>query len=110
MWLIIFYKHIQKCLFINYFMDKCFFCKDNTVVTLSQLKKGKSAMVIQFQLDVNLKLKRRLLEMGFYCGAEVEVEEVSFLSEVILVSLNGYLLSLRKSIADKIEVKEVTGA
>lgn len=75
-------------------------------VLLSQLKKDKSAVVVGFKDDINPKIKRRLLELGFVNGVCVTLSNVSFLNEVLLIELNGYTLSLRKDIAEEIIIKE----
>lgn len=74
-------------------------------VLLGQLKKEKTATIVGFAGDINYKIKRRLLELGFVSGAIITLQNVSFLNEVFLIELNGYMLSLRKDIANKILVE-----
>lgn len=74
-------------------------------VLLGQLKKEKTATIVGFVSDINYKIKRRLLELGFVSGAIITLQNVSFLNEVFLIELNGYMLSLRKDVANKILVE-----
>ena len=50
---------------------------------------------------------RRLLELGFVVNAKVRVEKFSFLKEVVIVEINGYLISLRSDISKHILCKRM---
>lgn len=75
---------------------------------LNELKKGQAGTLLKFASGLDAKLKRRLLELGFFCGTKVTVCQISFLKEVLLLQLNGYLVSLRSDIAKYVLV-EVKG-
>lgn len=49
-------------------------------------------------------LKRRLLELGFIPNRKVKVIKKSLIKETILVEIEGYLLSLRCSVARMVVV------
>jgi len=72
---------------------------------LSELKVGESCAFKEYKQTVPLKLKRRLLELGFVEGVKIHLNQISFLNEVFLVELNGYVLSIRKNIAENMVVK-----
>jgi len=72
--------------------------------TISNLKVGQSAKILGFASGLDLKTKRRILELGFVKDTYVTLEKKSILSKVLLLSLNGYLLCVRKNIAKKILV------
>ena len=71
---------------------------------ISSLKTGQSAKILGFSVGLDLKTKRRLLELGFVKDTFVTLEKKSMLSKVFLLSLNGYLLCVRKHIAKKVFV------
>lgn len=73
-------------------------------VFLNQLKGGQKCTVVGFDGSITLKLKRRLLELGFLPNVEITVEQISFLNEVMLLELNGFLVSLRSDIAKHIKI------
>ncbi len=52
----------------------------------------------------SLKLRRRLLELGFTRGQVVKLDRKSLLSHAFLVELRGYVLSLKREIASLIMV------
>ena len=49
---------------------------------------------------------RRLGDLGIVEGTNITVLKKSFLGKTLLVSLNGYTLSFRDSIAEIIEVEQ----
>jgi ferrous iron transport protein A len=51
--------------------------------------------------------KRRLMDMGMIVGEEVRVEKVAPLGDPIEVTIKNYLLSLRKSEAEGIQVEVI---
>ena len=97
-------------------MSGCFFCckkrakriKKDTCCdnALSALKIGESGKILGYIDGLDYDVKRRLLELGFTLGAVVKVSSISFLGDVLLFELNGYLMSLRKNIASKIVCKK----
>jgi ferrous iron transport protein A len=52
-------------------------------------------------------MRRRLMDMGFLAGSEVEVEKVAPLGDPIEVRIRSYHLSLRRAEAEGVAV-EVT--
>ena len=72
---------------------------------LSSLNIGEGG-VIDKVITSNLKIKRRLLELGFVSGTRVSVLSRSSLGEVILVEIIGYCISIRKSLANYIILKK----
>ena len=70
---------------------------------LTELKKGDMAKIILIN-GVNLKLKRRLLDMGITSGVVVKIKRVAPLGDPISIELRGYELCLRKSDLSNIEV------
>ena len=92
--------------FLNKVKKQCAFskgaCDKKTEFSLSNLKIGESGIILGYMDGLQQKVKRRLLELGFVKCARVRLENVSFLKEVLLVEVNGYLLSVRKNIASKI--------
>ena len=73
------------------------------ITLLSQLKPGESATVSKIIGDGTIV--QRLLEMGFYEGADIAIVRTALLGDPIEVRISGYNLSLRKSEASLIEVK-----
>ena len=74
-------------------------------VFLNQFKKGQKCSIVGFDESITQKLKRRLLELGFLPNVEITVEQISFLNEVMLLELNGFLVSVRADIAKHIKIK-----
>jgi ferrous iron transport protein A len=70
---------------------------------LNRLGVGCRACVVSVSGDANLR--RRLLEMGFCNGAEVEVLRRAPLGDPIEFRLRGYCLSLRDEQAQLVQVK-----
>lgn len=74
---------------------------------LNEIDKKDVVKLIGFSQDISLKIKRRLLELGFVKNTIITLSQKSFLNEVLLVELNGYLLSIRNDIAKNIIVEIV---
>lgn len=86
-----------------------FFRKYNVVNTsekscLAGLDVGDRCEMVGFSKSLDTAIKRRLLELGIVPGKVVVLEQISFLGDVLLIQINGYMLSLRKSIALQINV------
>lgn len=71
-------------------------------LTLASLKQGQSAKIIGFNNKLDTKTKRRILELGFVIGQPITLEKLSMRGKVMLFSLRGYLLCMRKNIASLI--------
>lgn len=54
----------------------------------------------------DIKVIRRFLELGMLSGQVVKVINKSILKKVYLVEIRGYLLSIKTSLLDFIEVEE----
>ena len=74
-------------------------------IRLSELTAGRSAQVTSVTGD--RELRRRLLEMGFCNGAQVELVRRAPLGDPIEFRLRGYLLSLRNEQALHVHVKPI---
>lgn len=72
--------------------------------SLSELEPGEKGMIIQLQ--GNMRMRRRMVEMGFTRGVFVEVERIAPLGDPIQVKVRGYHLSLRRDEAAKIRVEK----
>lgn len=78
--------------------------KSGEKVSLSQLKKGQKAKVIQLNTAAK-DLRRRLLDMGITEGVLVKVKKIAPLGDPVDIELRGYELCLRKKDLDLIEVE-----
>lgn len=92
-------------------MNEIFFMQaknaNQTPLYLYQLNKGNFCQIIGYGNKIDYKLKKRLLELGFNLGTILKLNEKSFLKNVVLVEINGYILSLRKSVAKEILIKKI---
>lgn len=75
-----------------------------SMIKLSTLAIGKSAVIIEFEKD---DLHIKLMEMGCVPGETVKIEKVAPLGDPISIMVAGYNLSLRKNEADFIWVEEI---
>jgi ferrous iron transport protein A len=72
--------------------------------TLRDVPRGGTATVVK--LHGEGALKRRIMDMGITRGTEIFVRKVAPLGDPIEVRVRGYELSIRKSDAELIEVKQ----
>ena len=77
--------------------------------TLGQLKPGESGVVLRSGSE-DQRVKRRLVDMGITPGTEVTVRKVAPMGDPIELFLRGYVLTLRREDAAKIEVVQVEKA
>jgi Fe2+ transport system protein FeoA len=75
-------------------------------VTLSQLAPDRVAAIVG--VGGPSALAKRLLAMGFLPGAPIRVVQIAPLGDPITVDLDGWRVSLRRSEASLLEVKEGT--
>ncbi len=75
------------------------------ITSLDKLKAGEKGKVISVNLTG--KIKYRLLDMGIVKNTIIEMTKKAPLGDPIQIFIKGYSLSIRKKIAEKIEV-EVT--
>lgn len=62
--------------------------------------------VTKINSKLGSNMLRRLGDLGIVEGTNITVLKKSFLGKTLLVSLNGYTLSFRDSIAEIIEVEQ----
>lgn len=74
-------------------------------MTLDDLTTGRKGRVIR--INAAGPFKKRLLEMGFINGAEVEVVKYAPLKDPVEYLVKGYHISLRHEEARQIEVEEI---
>lgn len=77
-------------------------------MTLDQVKPGQGGKIAA--VGGQGALRRRLLDMGLTPGTQVSVRKVAPMGDPIEMSLRGYVLTLRREDAAKIEMAEVTQA
>ena len=80
---------------------------DRAVLTLNKLSAGQYCKVLGFLDGIGADIKRRVLELGFVCGASVVVSAISALGQVFLLEINGYMLAVRSNICECILVELV---
>jgi len=71
-------------------------------MSLSDLKIGQKAIVSDMSLGQGVK--KKLIEMGLTCGAEISLKQRAPLGDPLWVEVRGYGLILRKEEAQKISV------
>lgn len=89
-------------------MDKFFY--ENVLgdeVSLADINVGEEVSVFCFLNGTDYKTKRRLLELGFVKNARVVLCGKSFLKDVLLFEVNGFMLSVRKVIAKNILCRRI---
>lgn len=74
-------------------------------MTLDQIQPGKGGIILA--VNGEGALRRRLLDMGLTPKTKVIVRKTAPMGDPIELALRGYMLSIRKSDAAKIEI-EVT--
>ena len=77
------------------------------MVTLDQLKPGQRAIVERIHGEGSA-VYQRLMEMGVFDSAELEVIRFAPLGDPMEVHVQGYNLSVRKVDAKHVEVKVLT--
>lgn len=72
---------------------------------LAELKRGETG-IIKGYADEALYLK--LMEMGFIKGEKISVVETGFFEDPMAFKVCGYVVSLRRSEANAIEIDKIT--
>jgi len=72
-------------------------------MTLDDLKTGERGKVLR--VNANGPFKKRLLEMGFIAGVEVEVVKYAPLKDPVEYIVKGYHVSLRHEEAEWIKIE-----
>ena len=73
-------------------------------MTLRQVKKGQTVVVEKLLGEG--AVKRRIMDMGITKGTEIYVRKVAPLGDPVEVTVRGYELSIRKTDAELIQLKE----
>ena len=76
--------------------------KENLMKTLKEVKVGDTVVVTR--LNGEGAVRRRIMDMGITKGTQIFVRKVAPLGDPIEVNIRGYELSLRKAVAEMIEV------
>lgn len=74
----------------------------NSVKNLCNLTSGEAGYIAS--VNGNLKIKTRLLELGFTKGTLVRILNVSSLKKSYLLEIRGYILALRNTAVKLIDV------
>jgi DtxR family Mn-dependent transcriptional regulator len=80
--------------------------KIENVARLSSLKKGEKAKVVGLSKESRGDSRRRLLDLGFVRGADVEIDLINPLGEPTAYYIKGATIALRKSQAVKILIEK----
>lgn len=83
-------------------------CDEKDVHTLKKAPLGENMIVTKIDDTLGTSMLRRLGDLGIVEGTNITVIKKSFLGKTLLVSLNGYTLSFRDTVAEIIKVKEVS--
>ena len=71
--------------------------------TLRQANIGDTVKVVK--LHGEGAVKRRIMDMGITKGVQVHIRKVAPLGDPVEITVRGYELSIRKAVADRIEVE-----
>lgn len=74
-------------------------------MTLGEAQVGSVVRVLS--IDGDGAYKRRIMDMGITRGTELHIRKVAPLGDPVEITVRGYELSVRKSDAACVEVKEV---
>ena len=74
-------------------------------MNLTNGKKNKIYKIIK--IDGELKIKRRLLDLGFVVGEKLQILQISPLKKTYLITIKNYVLALRENTAKLLQVDEV---
>ncbi|MCS6940944.1 MAG: FeoA family protein [Roseiflexaceae bacterium] len=78
---------------------------EDATITLDQLARGRSAIIVR--VDGDRALRRRLLDMGLVHGETITLTGLAPLGDPLELTVKGYRLSLRKSDARCIQVEPI---
>lgn len=73
-----------------------------SVINLCKLNVGDTGYIVN--VAGNLKIRTRLLELGFTKGTLVRILNISSLKKSFLLEIRGYILALRNSAVKLIDV------
>ena len=72
--------------------------------SLSDYKVGDNLIIKD--ISAPLRLKRRLLDLGFVSGSKVTIINISPLKNSYLLEIHGYIIALRKNAVVSIKVRK----
>ncbi len=75
-------------------------------ITLNECEVNKNLVIYDIDMT-NAKIARRLTELGFIIGAKVKILYKSTLKKTLLIEIQGYLLSMRSTVAELIFVRNL---
>lgn len=79
--------------------------KSQKTITLAELSKGSSGIILKLESGSNPELTRRMMEIGLLEGSRVElVHEAPFGKDPIAVRVRGALIALRRSEARQVTI------
>ena len=78
-----------------------------TIRPLSELEPEEKGTVVK--VGGQGSIRRRMLDMGVVVGSEVQVERVAPLGDPVAIKVKGYVLSLRKEEAARVQVEVDAG-
>ena len=87
--------------------DDNFYDENDKVITLNNLKKNQTAIVLKIDIP-NSTLRRRLLDMGLTKNTEVTVVNAAPFGSPITIKLRDYQLSVRKKDLENVIVEVVS--
>ena len=71
--------------------------------TLREVRPGETVTVLR--LHGEGPVKRRIMDMGITKGVEIFVRKVAPLGDPIELNIRGYELSIRKAVAEMVEIQ-----
>lgn len=77
------------------------------ITRLSSLRKSEQAKIIGFSKEIRGESRRRLLDLGFVKGAQVNLELLNPLGDPNAYAIKGTAIALRKEQADKILIEKL---
>lgn len=81
------------------------FCIEFCVKTLADALVGRKYKICGFDGQAD-KVLLRFFELGFLPGEEVKIVATSLQKKVCLIEIRGYVLSVRRSLLSKVQVKD----
>lgn len=75
------------------------------IISLNQCEKNRQYL-IDYIDTTNLAISRRLTELGFIEKTSLKIVQFSALRKTLLIEIEGYILSLRSSVAEMIKVRK----
>ncbi len=97
----------SKYKFDMLYKDKLCILLNMKYIELSKLKTKEKGIIKEINLEN--KIKNRLLELGLVENTEIKVIKYAPLGDPIQISVRGYQLAIRKETAKKIKVQKLEG-